>query len=85
MDMENLALGILDAFGTTATPAEMVELQLPQPSFNLRNILYRGRSRLAPTSELGTFTVLVDDLEAQRDGETAPVRGYAEDNTTQSA
>ena len=44
MDMEDLALDALDAVGTAANPVEVVELQLPQRSFNLRNILYRTRS-----------------------------------------
>ncbi len=83
MATENLALDVLDAFGTAADPAETVELQLPQPSFNLRHILYRTRSLPAPMSEPGSSTVPVDDIEAQTDGGTAPVQGQAEDNTSQ--
>ena len=85
IDMENLALDALDAFGTAANPAETVELQLPQPSFNLRNILYRTRSLSAPTSGPGSSTVPIDDVEAQTDGGTGPARGHAEDDTRQSA
>ena len=85
MDMENVALDVLDAVGTTANPAETVELQLPQPSFNLRNILYRIRSLPAPISRPGSSTVPVNDIEAQTGGGTAPAQGHAEDNTNRSA
>ena len=85
MDMESLALDVLDAFETAANPAETVELQLPQPSFNLRNILYRTRSLPAPTSGPGSSTVPIDDIEAQADGGTATARGHAENDTSQSA
>lgn len=85
MDMESLALDLLGAFDTAANPAGTVELQLPQPSFNLRNILDRTRSLPAPTSGPGSFTVPVDDIEAQADGGTATARGHAENDTSQSA
>ena len=84
MDMVNLASDVLDAVGTAANPAETVELQLPQPSFNLRDILYRIRSFPAPISEIGSSTVPIDDIEAQTDGGTAPAQGHAEDNASQS-
>ena len=84
MDMDDLALDVLDVFDT-ASAAEMVELQLPQPSFNLRNNLYRTRSLSAPASGPGSFTVPTDDIEAQTDGGIAPTRGHAEDDTRQSA
>ena len=84
MAMDDLALDVLDVFGT-ASPAEMVELQLPQPSFNLRNILYRTRSFSTPTSGPGSSTAPIDDIEAQTDGRTASARGHAEDDTRQSA
>ena len=84
MDRENLALDVLDVFGTAANPAETVELQLPQPSFNLRNILYRIRSLPAPMSEPVSFTVPVDDIEAQTDGGMAPAQGHADDYTSRS-
>ncbi|KAK0510998.1 hypothetical protein JMJ35_006550 [Cladonia borealis] len=84
MDMDNLAWDVLDLFGT-ASPAEMVELQLPQPSFNLRNILYRTRSLSTPASGPGSSTVPIDDIEAQTDGGTAPARGHAEGDTRRSA
>ena len=84
MDMDDLALDVLDVF-VTASPAEMVELQLPQPSLNLRNILHRTRSLPAPTSGPGPSTVPIDDIEAQTDDQTAPTRGHAEDDTRQSA
>ena len=85
MDMKSLALDVLEAFDTAANPAETVELQLPQPSFNLRNILYRTRSLPTPTSGPGSFTVPVDDIEAQAGGGTATARGHAENDTSQSA
>ena len=85
MDMESLALEVLDTFSTAANPAETVELQLPQPSFNLRNILYRTRSLPVPTSGPGSSTVPIDDIEAQMDGETVTARGHAENDTRQSA
>ena len=84
MDMDDLALDVLNVFGT-ASPAEMVELQLPQPSFNLRNILYRTRTLSAPASGPGSSTVPMDDIEAQTDGRIASARGHAEDETRQSA
>ena len=84
MDMEELALDALDAVGTAANPVEMVELQLPQPSFNLRNILYRTRSLSTPILEPGSFTVPFNDLEAQTHGRTALAQNHAEGNTPQS-
>ena len=78
MDVEDLALDALDAVGTAANPVEVVELQLPQPSFNLRNILYRTRSLSAPMPEPGSFTVPVNDLEAQQHGGTALAYNHAE-------
>ena len=84
MDMDDLALDVLDVFGT-ASPAETVELQLPQPSFNLRNILYRTRSLSAPASGPGSSTVPIDDIEAQMDGGTGSARGHAEYDTRHSA
>ena len=77
MDMEDLALDALDAVGTAANPVEVVELQLPQPSFNLRNILYRTRSLLAPIQGPGSFTVPVNDLEAQTHGGMALTQNHA--------
>ena len=85
MDMVNLALDVLDAVGTAANPAETVELQLPQPSFNLRNILYRIRSLPATISETGSSTVPIDDIEARTDDGTSGAQGHAEDNASQSA
>ena len=85
MDMESLAMNMLDAFDTAANSAETVELQLPQPSFNLRNILYRTRSLPASTSGPGSSTVPIDDIEAQTDGGTATARGYAENDSSQLA
>ena len=82
--MEHLALDVLDAFGTAANPAETVELQLPQPSFNLRNILYRTQSLPASMSEPESSTAPVDDIEAQTGGGTASARGHAEYNTSRS-
>ena len=84
MDVEDFALDVLGAFGAAASPAETVELQLPQPSFNLRNILYRIRGLPAPMSEPGSSTVPVDDIEAQTEGGTASAQDYAEDNTNRS-
>ncbi len=84
VDMENLALDVLDTLGTAANPAGTVELQLPQPSFNLRNILYRIRSLPAPMSEPGSFTFAVEDIEAQTDGGTATTQGHAEENMSRS-
>lgn len=83
MDMEDVALDALDAVGTAANLVEVVELQLPQPSFNLRNILYRARNLSAPIQEPGSFTVPVNDLEAQTHGGTALARDYVEENTRQ--
>ena len=84
MDMEDLALDALDAVGTAANPVEVIELQLPQRSFNLRNILYRTRSLSAPTQEPGSFTVPVNDLEAQTHGGMALAQNHAVGNTPQS-
>lgn len=84
MDMEDLALDALDAVGTAANPVEMVGLQLPQPSFNLRNILYRTRSLSTPIPEPGSFTVPVNDLEAQTHGGTALTQIHPVGNTPQS-
>ena len=84
IDMEELALGTLDAVVTAANPVEMVELQLPQPCFNLRNILYRTRSLSTQIPEPGSFTVPVNDLEAQTYGGTALAQNHVEGNTPQS-
>ena len=84
MDMEDLVSDALDAVGTAANPVEVVELQLPQPSFNLRNILYRTRSLSTPNPEPGSFTVPVDDLEGQTHGGTALAQNNAVGNTPQS-
>ena len=84
MDMEDLVLDVLDTLGTAANPADTVELQLPQPSFDLRNILCRTRSLPAPMSEPGSFTVAVEDVEAQTNGGTATALGQGEENTSRS-
>ena len=84
MHMEDLALDALDAVDTAANPVEMVELQVPQPSFNLRNILYRTRSLSTPIPEPGSFTVPVNDLEAQTRGGTAHGQNHAVGNTRSS-
>ena len=85
MDMEDLALDALDAVGTAANQGGTVELQLPQPSFNLRNLLYRTRSLPAPIPEPASFIVPADDLEAQTHGGTALAQKHAVGNTPQSA
>lgn len=84
MDMEDLALDALDAVGTAGNPVEIVELQLPQPSFNLRNILYRTRSLSAPIPEPGSFTPPANDLEAQTHGGTAIAQDHVVGNMRQS-
>ena len=84
IDMGDLALDALDAVGTATNPVETVELQLPQPSFNLRNILYRTRSLSAPLPEPGSLTAPVNDLEAQTHGGTALAQNHAVGNTPQS-
>lgn len=81
MSMEDLALDALDAVGRAASPVEVVELQLPQPSFNLRNILYRNRGLSTPIPEPGSFTIPVDDLEAQTHRGTAIAQNHAVGNT----
>ena len=84
MDMEDLVSDALDAVGTAASPVEVVELQLPQPSFNLRNILYRTRSLSTPIPEPGSFTVPINDLEGQTHGGAALAQDNAVGDRPQS-
>ena len=80
MQMEDLALDALDAVDTAANPVEMLGLQFPPPSFNLRNILYRTRTLSTPIPEPGQ----ISDLEAQTHGGTALGQNHAEGNTRSS-